>query len=133
MFFENVVFMNNILNQVIDGISILVGNIIVKQNVLKLFSWGIWVIGGNVFIEGNMFIFNVFQGVVEFYVVFVINDVKVVIKGNFFKSYKNYFIFSLIFLGIFVIGNCFELLLFIVIVYLNLGMYEVIDNIIMIN
>ncbi len=130
---ENAVFMNNTLNQVTDGISMSAGNITVKQNVLKSFSRGIWVTGGNAVIEGNTLIPNAYQGAAESYAVSVTNDARAVIKGNLFKSYKNYPIFSSTSSGTSVISNRFESSPLIVTVYLNSGTHEVIDNTLTIN
>lgn len=130
---ENAVFTNNTLNQVTDGITMSAGSIIVKQNVLKSFSRGIWVTGGNAVIEGNTLLPNAYQGAAESYAVSVTNDAGAVIKGNLFKNYKNYPVFSSTSSGTSVISNRFESSPLIVTVYLNSGTHEVIDNTLTIN
>lgn len=130
---ENTVFINNSLNQVIDAINISAGNITVKNNVLKSFSRGIWVTGGNADIEGNTLSPNAFEGAAESYSISVTNDAKAVIKGNLFRNYKNYPIFSSTVSATSIIGNRFESSPLIVTVYLNSGTHEIIDNTITMN
>ncbi|MCC9023446.1 right-handed parallel beta-helix repeat-containing protein [Bacillus nakamurai] len=130
---ENTVFINNSLNQVMDGISISAGNMTVTNNVLKSFSRGIWVTGGDAVIEGNTLSPNGFEGAAESYSISVTNDAKAVMKGNLFRNYKNYPIFSSTASATSIIGNRFESSPLIVTVYLNSGTHEIIDNTITIN
>lgn len=84
-------------------------------------------------IEGNILNFDVFEVVLELYVVFVINNVSVIIKNNIYKEFKNYLIYCFISVKILIIGNYFERFLFLVIIYINVGVYEIFDNIILVN